>query len=528
MTDTVDLPNIQISDYILTKDGNNFCVKCGDIIVFTIDRADLFHGLPRSILKGDLRGFSKTAEYSLFRSIRTRLRKDWFEKNNYNYVSNLINYINDSNSALSKRRELRYKLNIVKANKDYSRVKKIKKQFAEIESEPEMHVNARKAYYGMNSAALLFTNRVLKFLVNQVNPAILALVRRFPIRCRKAIYNFIIKDPRYFQFTESFPMFGLFLSDFNLSSDLSSTDRNALKERILAGEKIKTLCQVANFPIEFRKIKPQCGSVFLTYKDHFKNLQERYSDTFYHLIPKKTMQQYRWLSLMEDTSYRVLTPHLKYDWFHWVAYSSLKDHKGKPLLNLNIHSLRSDYQLFYDAFIVEPWGLKVDFDGAMKRQEDWHRRERERVLRVQAQRAAAQLFLLERQREEISIKNAELEALLKKPFPEPFLPGYANNEWEIVPLLCKEDLEEEGLKMHHCVGSYTPEAIRGKSYFYSLKKDNERLATLELSPKYKIKQLRGHFNRHPGEEAFSFVRSWISKMIGEKYKNGREIISIAV
>lgn len=530
--DIINIPKIIISDFRIAKEDGEFCIKEGNKILLRMRDLEMFHGFPRYILKGDTRGFSSTEEYNIFRKVRERLRKDWCTKNNYNYVSSVIEYARDERSIVSRRKRLRDDIRMHKILKSES-VNVLKQQLAEMDPDPEIHVKGRKAYHGMNRSALIFINTCLKFLVEQIDPRVLTLVRRFPLQARRSIYRFATEDPRYLQFTESFPVFAAFLS---LSipiryGNCSVRLRNDVKEAIRSGQKLKDVCAIADFPIEFRKIRPQGVIIFLNNKENFEHLQKRHPNTFRHLIPKKTMQQYRWLSLMSDCSYRIIEPNHKSDWFHWVASSLLKKHNDKFLLNLRIDNLKRDYQLFNDAFAAEPWNTKVDFDGAMRRQEDWHRREQERQRRIREEREAARRALEERNAAERTIRQAKIEAELKKPFPEPFLPGYAKDEWEIVPLLCRDELEKEGDAMHHCVGSYASTVVRGDSYIYSLRRDNERLATLELTNKYKINQLRGHCNKHPGDEAFDFVNLWIREKLREKKKTEivyKPIMPIAV
>ena len=75
------------------------------------------------------------------------------------------------------------------------------------------------------------------------------------------------------------------------------------------------------------------------------------------------------------------------------------------------------------------------------------------------------------------------------------------------------ELYREGTAMHHCAGTYRARVQSGELYFYSIRRNGERLATLALFKQdghAGIEQCRGPCNAEPPQAIFTLVRRWIS------------------
>ncbi len=62
---------------------------------------------------------------------------------------------------------------------------------------------------------------------------------------------------------------------------------------------------------------------------------------------------------------------------------------------------------------------------------------------------------------------------------------------------------QEGRAMHHCVATYAEAVFAGRCWIYSVKRGDDRIATLELRPAangYALAQIRAHCNRPPPAE----------------------------
>lgn len=74
----------------------------------------------------------------------------------------------------------------------------------------------------------------------------------------------------------------------------------------------------------------------------------------------------------------------------------------------------------------------------------------------------------------------------------------------VVPLVCSQDLMEEAAAMVHCVYGYLDMCRKGLSRIFSLRNDDDRLATIELrrrSDCWRLVQVRGVRNARPQQES---------------------------
>lgn len=83
----------------------------------------------------------------------------------------------------------------------------------------------------------------------------------------------------------------------------------------------------------------------------------------------------------------------------------------------------------------------------------------------------------------------------------------------IVQLGSHLELVEEGLAMHHCVGSYAYRCAEGTTSIWSLRRVDpegqfERLVTLEVTGERAIVQASAPYNAGPVEEELNLIRSW--------------------
>ena len=105
-------------------------------------------------------------------------------------------------------------------------------------------------------------------------------------------------------------------------------------------------------------------------------------------------------------------------------------------------------------------------------------------------------------------------------FPEPWCPGGQSGDFDIVPITNSSELYREGKLMHHCVGTYAGRVRCGASYVFSVRKDNERIATLELiknGASVAIGELRGACNSQAPKEVVRAVKSWLRSQHGFRF-----------
>lgn len=119
---------------------------------------------------------------------------------------------------------------------------------------------------------------------------------------------------------------------------------------------------------------------------------------------------------------------------------------------------------------------------------------------------------LEWQEPLVAQRKREEKLALMKPFDvPPPLPGFG----PITPLHTPLMIQEEGQRMHHCVGSYIDYVKERTSYIYSIQTEDER-ATIELRRNHEethwfINQIRGYCNNKPSQELLDMVTFWTEK-----------------
>ena len=100
-------------------------------------------------------------------------------------------------------------------------------------------------------------------------------------------------------------------------------------------------------------------------------------------------------------------------------------------------------------------------------------------------------------------------------FPTPWVDGCVMGDIEIVPIKRARELYEEARLMGNCASGYAPRVSEGDCYLYSVRKNSERIAMVELrrGPNgLRIGQFRGRSNNEPPNEARDAVMKWCAQM----------------
>lgn len=79
---------------------------------------------------------------------------------------------------------------------------------------------------------------------------------------------------------------------------------------------------------------------------------------------------------------------------------------------------------------------------------------------------------------------------------------------DFIALRTRPAIFEEGARMHHCVATYAETVFARRCWLYSVRRDGQRIATLELRvaappgavPRFIVNQLKGPFNRVPAPQ----------------------------
>ena len=99
---------------------------------------------------------------------------------------------------------------------------------------------------------------------------------------------------------------------------------------------------------------------------------------------------------------------------------------------------------------------------------------------------------------------------------------YSSENLVIRPVNSIEELNIEGMKMHHCVATYGNKVVAEKCYIFTVRNINEPdepLATLELSQNKKIIiQLRGKHKAVVSDYIEAFCNYWLKHIVNSKEK----------
>ena len=97
-------------------------------------------------------------------------------------------------------------------------------------------------------------------------------------------------------------------------------------------------------------------------------------------------------------------------------------------------------------------------------------------------------------------------------FPDPWFPAARLGGYEILPIEDGASLYREGTAMHHCVGTYGDEVLHGDCYIYSIRRNDERVATVALcrhNGRTYLEQIRGRCNIQPPKAIVATVLRWL-------------------
>jgi len=89
----------------------------------------------------------------------------------------------------------------------------------------------------------------------------------------------------------------------------------------------------------------------------------------------------------------------------------------------------------------------------------------------------------------------------------------SEDSWEFAELTNGRQLYEEGRYMQHCVGGYSGRCASGTSAIFSLKRNGNRVITIEVNPKScTLIQSLGKGNRSPKKEETKVIRLWMTNI----------------
>jgi PcfJ-like protein len=362
-------------------------------------------------------------------------------------------------------------------------------------SNSRQQVRNRQIYHGLRLASLSVINRLIgQAMEEAANQEAVKIARRFRFWNRYSMYRAAALHPRAMQLMSVFP--ALSLAIYAKALDAANSRIHEATQLVEAGAPLKKIADLMSVPMAFRKVKPAAADLALFAMDALRN--ERLAHAY---MPNSLPRMKLWLRCIH------LAKGLGPEFVEWVA-KHCHEIGGTPIEVLSFLSDLTDWitachrasvppHIFNsiigkkdapfhspcgEQFIVRAFSPDMSLKTVTKLSSDWHE----------------------------AVANNMSGPLIE--FPEPWCCAGEPCGYEIVPITTSADLYREGHALHHCVGTQGHRVHSGEAYFYSIRRQNERIATLELLRRGSgvgVGELRGSCNSQVPKEIVRAIKSWL-------------------
>lgn len=255
-----------------------------------------------------------------------------------------------------------------------------------------------------------------------------------------------------------------------------------------------------NFPLLSKK---ECHN-YLTYNDDAHPCHPSYkfvslimraiiiSNNGSELLKNEVCKNCRFdlIDFLNEKNYLIYSNILK--WFCEIENKIKKE-------NMDFSQINPMFDYLLNCFKDEKYSLKGrTYSSVLKQMELWHKELRKDQFRH-----------LPEKWEKCNINDFETQDDEK------------NNLYTFNEILNINDLYDEGKELQHCVLSYINKIHRKESTIWSIKQNNKRLLTIELSAQKRILQICGYRNRYPTVEELLILDEWFKKEELVKFENKR-------
>jgi hypothetical protein len=368
--------------------------------------------------------------------------------------------------------------------------------------EPGRRLKARQMYHGLRLRSLIVINTLIsEALETAANQKAVALARRFRMSERYSIYRATAQSHRVLQLTETFPALGLAIYSYYSAccgADPEASMRLVPEARRLveAGAPLRTIAGLMRVPMAFRKVKPGAADLALFAVKACED--PRLVDAY---LPDSLPMVKLWLRCLH------LAGTAGPDFVEWTARHATEI-PGTPQEALGILMGLADWVRACNRTSAPSLG-RGNGTGELEGVRPGDDSERFVVRPFSANMSLATVTRLSHDWHEAVAANMSGP---KYEFPEPWCPAGQSGEFDVIPISTSAELYREGNLLHHCVGSYHDLVHAGVSYLYSVRRDDVRVATLELHKSgggVAIGQVRGACNVLPPKQVVRAVERWV-------------------
>jgi hypothetical protein len=351
----------------------------------------------------------------------------------------------------------------------------------------------RGIYHGLRLLSLHVINNLIgKALEEAADADAIKAARRFPFLYRESIYRACAQSRRALQLADTFPVLALIIYSPAYFDDQADRDarKRAAANLVERGARLRDVAAAIGIPMALRCIKP--GAAHLTAELLLQHPE------LLHYMPEALPRSKIWLRLVRGAH------KVDADFAKWAA----RNVGQLPRAFQEAKSVLSDIADWVRA------GTATESDPSDDEEAPWEDRD---------QRGGRQFvtrpFTPSMSFKTVTKLSAEWhEAVASNmsgpefAFPAPWYPAAKIGAYEILPIDSSAELYREGAAMHHCAGTYANRVRDGATCVYSVRRDDERLATLALGrngAKASVTQLRGPCNAQPPKEVTAMVQRWL-------------------
>jgi PcfJ-like protein len=379
----------------------------------------------------------------------------------------------------------------------------------------------RRTFHGLRLKSLAIINGLIcQALAEAADPDALKLARRFSFVHRYDIYRAAALSVRARQLVEAFPALGLAIYSNRtpwsrrwverpFDNTEAQNSRNAAMRLVEAGAPLRRVAEAMGVPMALRRVKSAAALWGLRASE----ICARNPTLFHAYLPDPLPPAKLWLRAVcaaDDVS-----P----EFGEWIAKHCLKFPGGPGLEGVlgALRDLTEWVQAGYrasvppdvrralmgrhhdgcpgDQFVTRPFSSDISLRTALRLSGEWH----------------------EAVANNLSGPNHE--------FPPAWCDAGQSGAYEIIPITTSGELYREGRAMHHCAGTYADNVRYGSSYFFSVRENSQRVATLKLvrvsdkeqtnpfgttlTDEVRIGQLRGPCNGQVPKTVERAVRAWL-------------------
>jgi len=193
----------------------------------------------------------------------------------------------------------------------------------------------------------------------------------------------------------------------------------------------------------------------------------------------------------------------------WYLVQCRKLRQGKSLEDLALN----------DNLMVKYMGFTQDFDTKSQEVMDWFNDVRPTATDLANMTWSEMINEVNEWHERMAGRGTGVEYGPTKPELILYGPQWKNPEWQgwtIQELKTENDLDAEGNKMNHCVGSYYDSVQGGNLRIISLRDpSNKPHVTMEVDPMIEaFYQIQGNSNSEPDKEYKAMIKEWVQSMGG--------------